>query len=181
MDSSEKTVEVNAFWVEWGEHILSKGEVRGFLSRNFQMLFSGASTSVASVVLGLSACDLQASEYALSAGKDRSVTLEARRGSVLTFWKQMDEVAGESEFAQGIQLYQRYFDPRNRYRYSEQDPDIEEVVRVDEFIQDRLYGCQVIITNSSVSGQQVNMLLEVPNGAVPVYGVDYQSIKSLTL
>jgi hypothetical protein len=93
----------------------------------------------------------------------------------------MDEAQGESEISEGIQLYQRFFDPRNRYRYSEDDPDIEEVVKVDAFLHDRLYGCQVIVTNCSVSSHQINILREIPDGAVPVFDINYQLIKDYTI
>lgn len=52
---------------------------------------------------------------------------------------------------------------------------------VDEFIVNRIYGCQVIVTNCSVTKQDFQVLVEVPEGSIPVSTLDYTKSNSISL
>jgi hypothetical protein len=40
-----------------------------------------------------------------------------------------------------ITVTQRFFDPKDRYQVSEEDPDVNLEKEVEEFVLDRIYGC----------------------------------------
>ena len=58
---------------------------------------------------------------------------------------------------------------------------IKEEKQVDEFLYRKVYGCEVMITNMSVSQQQFQLLIEIPEGALPVKSMDYTMTKSITV
>ena len=51
----------------------------------------------------------------------------------------------------------------------------------DEFVRQVVYGCQIVITNSTSSRQKLSALLQLPAGSVPVSGAHYTRSHTLTL
>ena len=80
-----------------------------------------------------------------------------------------------------VLIIQRFFDPQDKYTESEEEPGAQIEKDVDQFIIDKVYGSSVIITNSSSSGQQFQVLIEVPEGAIPVQELDYTKSHTLQL
>ena len=50
---------------------------------------------------------------------------------------------------------------------------------VDEYVVDKIYGCEVIVTNVSVTRQDFQVLYEIPEGSLPINVNDYT--KSTTM
>ena len=50
---------------------------------------------------------------------------------------------------------------------------------MDDFLIDKMYGCQTIVTNCSVANLEFQVLTEIPQGSLPLMQVEYT--KSYTL
>lgn len=100
-------------------------------------------------------------------------------GNVVTFLKEIKE--GTSELKPDILVSQRFYEPNDRYIYRDDDPSEKQEKEVKEFITDRVYGCQVIVTNCSVSKFEFQVLVEVPEGSIPVHTNDYTKSHTVML
>jgi hypothetical protein len=49
---------------------------------------------------------------------------------------------------------------------------------VTEFLKDKIYSCQTVITNTSVASLDLQVLLDVPQGSIPVLSHEYTKIVS---
>ena len=78
-----------------------------------------------------------------------------------------------TEFNQNesIMVIHRFFDENNR----------NSEMKIEEFLQQRIYGCEVIITNVSSSSQELQCLWQIPEGSVPLKNSNYQKSNSMTL
>ena len=46
---------------------------------------------------------------------------------------------------------QRFFDPNDRYQICEDNPNMKLEKDINEYVIDKIYGCQVIITNCTAA------------------------------
>uniref|UniRef100_A0A6B2KWL3 Uncharacterized protein n=1 Tax=Arcella intermedia TaxID=1963864 RepID=A0A6B2KWL3_9EUKA len=67
---------------------------------------------------------------------------------------------------QDILVSQNFFDSTNQFAY-EKGEKIEIYVK-DEFLTHRIYGCKVVLTNVGSVRKRVDVLLQIPVGAIPV-------------
>lgn len=63
----------------------------------------------------------------------------------------------------------------------EEDRNVQIEKEVDEYIIDKVYGCQTIITNCSVANLEFQILTEIPSGAIPVRQVEYTKSTTQTI
>lgn len=52
---------------------------------------------------------------------------------------------------------------------------------VDEFLVDKIYGSKVAVTNCSAADTEYQILVELPNGAIPVKTLDYTKSHNLRI
>jgi hypothetical protein len=52
---------------------------------------------------------------------------------------------------------------------------------VEEYVVNKVYGCQVIVTNCSVTAFEFQVLVEVPVGAIPVITKEYTKSHTIAL
>jgi len=95
-----------------------------------------------------------------------SITYTAN-SNFLIFYKELYEA--ESEINNKILVSQHYFDPKN------------EEITINRFIKQKLYGCKVVLSNSSGSKLNVNLLAEIPQGSIPVGKTKYIQNQILSL
>jgi hypothetical protein len=95
------------------------------------------------------------------------VTLRAST-PVIGFHEQIArvEVAGPNQSQLGLLVSQNYFRADDRYRYETNE-------RHDKYVEGELlvhtvYQCQVVLTNPSSAPHKLELLLQIPRGAVPV-------------
>ena len=83
------------------------------------------------------------------------------------------ELQKQNSFNQNesIMVIHRFFDENNK----------NSEMKIEEFMQQRIYGCEVIITNVSSSSQELQCLWQIPEGSVPLKNSNYQKSNSLTL
>jgi hypothetical protein len=70
-----------------------------------------------------------------------------------------------------ILISQNFFRHGDRYRF-ENNERLDKFV-TDEFLIHVVYGCQVVVTNPTSSAQKLDVLLQVPLGAIPVLNSRY--------
>ncbi|MEO8493847.1 MAG: hypothetical protein ABI614_02170, partial [Planctomycetota bacterium] len=161
-------VSVNAFWRDYAEH----DPAQPFRSIHF----AEASRNFTEMMLALSLLDLpfDAAEHAtdFAAGK---MTLTA--GSPLIVFHEEIREAGEVVEQTPILVTQNYF--RNEDRYRMEDNQRLDKFVTDEFLVHTVYGCQIVVTNPTSSPQKLDVLLQVPLGAIPV--LNAQETRSVQL
>ena len=75
------------------------------------------------------------------------------------------------EANENIMVIHRFFDEGNK----------SSEMKIEEFLPQRVYGCEVIITNVSSNTQELQCLWQIPEGAVPLKKCNYQKSESLDL
>lgn len=76
-------------------------------------------------------------------------------------------------------LSQQCFRPDDRYRY-EGNEQVEKFVS-GEFVRRVIYGARVILTNPTESQRRLNLLLQIPQGAIPVNDGFYTDDRDILL
>ncbi len=150
-------VPVNAFWKDYAAYD-GKGP---FLSANL----AEASGSFTETMLALAVLDLP-----FKAGEHKTAFDQARltltpAGDAVVYRKEVSE-AQAGEKAQVVLVSQNFFARDDRYRH--EDNERFDKFVTDEFQTARVYGCQVVLTNPTSTRRKVDVLLQVPEGAVPV-------------
>ena len=151
-------VTVNAFWRDFAQH----DPATPFLSRNI----AEASRNFPEMLLALAVLDLP-----FEAGKHESkfdgtkMTLTPGT-SLVVFHEEIRAAAAPPAQAGGVLVSQNFFRHGDRHRM-ENGEQIDKYVS-EEFLVHTVYGCQIVITNPTSSRQKINVLLQIPQGAIPV-------------
>lgn len=77
----------------------------------------------------------------------------------------------EYDINENIMVIHRFFDENNK----------SSEMKIVEFLPQRVYGCEVIITNVSSSTQELQCLWQIPEGSVPLKKSNYQKSESVSL
>lgn len=158
-------ITVNDFWKDFAAW---DGE-GGFRSRHFP----AASGSFAEMMLALAVLDLPfAAEAPGIEVEDNQLTLNAK--SPLIVFHQEIEEAGEAAPAgerPPVLVSENFF--RNDDRQRIVDGETTDKFVTGEFLTGVLYGAQVVLTNPSSATHRVELILQVPEGAVPANSSEY--------
>ena len=150
-------VTVNAFWADYARHDGSTP----FLSTSFPQ----ATRNFTGMMLALAVLDLPFQAGAHEEKLDgRQYTLQAASPAVV-FHREIREAA-KSPDPGGMLVAQHFFRADDRYRH-EANERIDQWV-TDEFLPHVVYGAQVVLTNPTGNRQKLQVLLEIPRGALPV-------------
>ena len=150
-------VTVKSFWRDYVEH-----DPNGpFRSPNFAQ----ATSNFTEMMFALSLLDLpfdsgeHQTEYA-----DSQMTLTA--GSPMIVFHEEIREAGPIVENTPILVSQNFFRHGDRFRQVGNER-LDKFV-TDEFLVHTVYGCQVVVTNPTSSPQKLDVLLQIPLGALPV-------------
>ncbi|HEY3325008.1 MAG TPA: hypothetical protein VGP72_31430 [Planctomycetota bacterium] len=152
-------ITTNAFWKDYAAYVAA-GKELPFLSRNL----AEASHSFTEILCALAVLDLpfEAAKHDVEF-KAARMTLTAK-SPLVAFHKEIKESApGEKT---PILVSQNFYRLDDRYRM-ESNERFDKYV-TDEFLVFTVYGCQVVLTNPTSSPQKLDLLLEIPRGALPV-------------
>ncbi len=105
------------------------------------------------------------------------LTLTAKNRSVL-FHREI-KPAVLDEGAAKLLVSQGFF--RQNDRYLEKDGEKSDKLVTEEFLTGIVYGCQVVVTNASSSRQKLDVLFQIPRGAIPVLGAKATQTVPVTL
>lgn len=157
---SHSLISMNAFWSDYAMHRVSKSSA--FLSKNF--IF--ATGTFAEMVIAMCVLDLPL----LRPSQNHPTELLESGGMVLTalapvivFHKDIKQCEIEKR---PVLVVQNFFDPSDRHATI--NGEYGEKYVEEEFLNRKVYGCNYIITNIGSSSQRVEVLLQVPVGAIPV-------------
>jgi len=149
------------FWKDFALWLLDDGGKGAFLSP-----YCGhALSSLNEMLLALAVVDLpfDAAEPTIARDAQGGATLTPNAGAAIVF---MEELVESTLVSSTLSVHSNYFDPC----------DSSEIVhgeKVDKFVLGtfetrKIYGCRSVITNVSSVEQSVEVLLQIPTGAVPV-------------
>lgn len=158
-EQTPELVPVNAFWCDYARHPRSGSEP--FLSSQF----IHATSSFTEMAFALSVLDLPfEAEKAVSSREGSRVTVKAKSPSVV-FHKEIKPSVPSSTKVP-ILVSQNYFVDNDRYEYKEGER-VDKYAR-DEFVKQVVYTCQVVLTNPSSSNHKLDLLMQIPEGSLPV-------------
>ena len=152
-------VTANAFWKDYAAHVAA-GKATPFLSQNL----AEASRSFTEIMCALAVLDLP-----FAAGKHETEFKAARmtftaKSPLVAYHKEIKESApGEKT---PVLVSQNFYRLDDRYRF-ENNERFDKYV-TDEFLVFTVYGCQIVLTNPTSSPQKLDLLLQLPRGALPV-------------
>lgn len=150
-------ITVNAFWKDFALHDPAKP----FLSRNL----AEASRNFPEMLLALAVLDLPFEPGKHESRFDGTTMVFLPSNDVVVFHEEIRGTAPAAGAAK-VLVSQNFFRHGDRTR-QENGETIDKYV-VDEFVVHTVYGCQVVVTNPTSSRQKINMLLQIPQGAIPV-------------
>ncbi|HVY62499.1 MAG TPA: hypothetical protein VHF22_12640, partial [Planctomycetota bacterium] len=152
-------VTANGFWADYAAFVAKGGAA--FTSTRFPE----ASRSFAEMMLALSVLDLPFDVARPEAQFDGAKMTLRPKGPTLVFHKEIKESA-PAKGAAPVLVGENYFRASDRYRW-EGGERLDKFV-TDEFLVATAYGCQVVVTNPTSSRRKLEVLLQIPRGAVPI-------------
>jgi hypothetical protein len=150
-------ISVNDFWKDFACNPADAP----FYSKNF----ARASRNFPEMMFALSVLDLP------FRAADHKTTYEVTKmellpdSNAIIFHREIKPVKDMAK-TQSILTSQNFFARNDRYYY-EKNERFDKFV-TEEFLTRRVYGCQVVLTNPTSSRKNVDVLLQIPNGAIPV-------------
>ena len=165
-------VGVNAFWKDYAAWD-GKG---GFVSTNV----AEASNNFTEMMLALAVLDLPfPGEAAVpkSEIKDLSVTLTPSTKALL-FHREIKPAEIDKE-APKLLVSQNFY--RHGDRHLQVGNEKVDKFVTEEFLTGVVYGCQLVVTNPTSSTQKLDLLFQIPQGAIPVLGKKATDSVPLTL
>lgn len=155
-------VTVNGFWKDFAKW---NGE-GGFYSREFP----AATGNFTEMMFVLSVLDLpfvaEDHEFMITDN-----VLKITAGSALVVFHEEIQEAGAAKEEAPILVSQNFLRVDDRFRVVDGE-QIDKFV-TDEFLTGVVYGSQVVVTNPTSSAHRLDLLVQIPEGAVPVAGSDY--------
>ncbi|MFT5123948.1 MAG: hypothetical protein ACI97B_002583, partial [Verrucomicrobiales bacterium] len=150
----------NRFWADYAAHPAGQP----FLSRHF----TDAAGNLSEILLALAVLDLP-----FTAGEHTTDQEEARltltpAHDLILFHKEIRPAEKAANMGTPLLISQQFFRADDRWR-TEGSEKVEQFVK-DEFLHRVVYGCKVIVTNPGGNAQELNLLLQIPQGALPVQG-----------
>jgi hypothetical protein len=163
-------ITVNAFWKDFAEH--EPGQP--FLSENL----AEPSRNFHEMLVALAVLDLPftAPEHA-SKFEGTQMTFTPA-GAAVIFHEEIEPAEAPQGGAK-VLVSQNFFRHGDRQRI-ENGETVDKFV-ADEFLVHVVYGSQVVITNPTSSRQKLNVLVQIPRGALPVLGSQVTKTLHLTL
>ncbi|MEK6262775.1 MAG: hypothetical protein AABP62_29610 [Planctomycetota bacterium] len=150
-------VTVNAFWKDYASHDAAKP----FLSRHL----AEATDNFSEMMFALAVLDLPFEPGKHETKFDGAKMTLSPATPVVVFHEEI-KAAPAADGATKVLVSQNFFRHGDRTR-QENGEQIDKYV-TDEFLVYTVYGCQVVITNPTSARQKLNVLVQIPQGAIPV-------------
>ncbi|KAF0684875.1 Aste57867_23119 [Aphanomyces stellatus] len=157
---------ISKFWLAYARHLLQQ-DTSPFLSAHFPETAS----SFAEIMFALSVLDLpfSGSEWETKSTRPSTLSIQAKQPVIVYF----EDIRPESQTqtlsdatamaGSNLIVTQTIFNPA--------DSDIQQgqLKPVNEFVRQKIYGCQVTVSNLSPRATPVlSLLVQIPEGAIPV-------------
>ncbi|MDA7518201.1 hypothetical protein N8529_00365, partial [bacterium] len=159
-DQTYQLVDENRFWLDLAKH----GVGSGFGSRHLGEVTGNFSE----MMFALSFLDLPF-EAPKHKDKIEEGALDFTAGGNALFFHREVKEAGMAENRPPLLVSQSYFQLDDRYRM-EDGQKIDKFV-TEEFVRGLVYGAQVVVTNPTSARQRLDILSQIPKGAIAVRGL----------
>lgn len=150
-------VTVNGFWKDFAAH----DPDAPFVSRNL----ADASRNFPEMLLALAVLDLPF-EAPKHDSKFDGVTMKLTTAGPMVVFHEEIKPSAAPDGAAKVLVSQNFFRYGDRTRI-EDGEQVDKFVS-EEFVVQTVYGCQVVVTNPTSTRQKLNVLLQIPRGAIPV-------------
>lgn len=162
-EQGPELIPVNGFWRDFADHVATHGarSARPFLSGQFVR----ATSCFAEMLGALAVLDLPFEAQPPSTSlTDARLSLRAST-PLIAFSEQIVPVEPSGRHV-GVLVSQNYFRADDRYRFEGNEQHDKYVE--GELLVHTIYVCQVVLTNPSSSAHKLELLLQIPRGALPV-------------
>jgi autotransporter-associated beta strand protein len=156
-------VTVNAFWRDYAAWVAA-GSKGGFVSGNV----AEASSSFTEMMLALAVLDLPFEAPKHSTKADNGKFTFTSGGPCIVYHKEIKPAVVENNAQGQLLVSQSFFRQSDRYRM-EGNEKFEKYVTT-EFLTGATYGANIVVTNPTSSPVKAVVLLQIPQGALPVLG-----------
>jgi len=152
-------VKISPFWVDYALH----DPAQPFFSEHFLQPTRNSHEAL----LALAVIDLpfEAAEHQREVPDDRSSVTVTAASPMLVAHQQI-RPAQAADDATPILVSENFFRHNDRYRYEAGERHDKFVTA--EFLVHAVYGAQVVVTNPTSSPQKLDVLVQIPEGAIPV-------------
>ena len=156
-------VTINAFWRDYAAW---DGRTP-FLSEHI----AEASRNFTEMILALAVLDLPFESAKQTTKTDGAAFTLTAASPLLAFHKQIrpaDAAAPAGDAGPALLVSENFFRADDRYR--EEDNEKFDNYVTDEFLSGVLYGANIVVTNPRSTPQKLELLLQIPQGALPANG-----------
>lgn len=162
-EQDESLVTVNAFWRDYAAWVAA-GSKNGFVSANI----AEASRNFTEMMLALAVLDLPFEAPKHETKADNGQFTFTAGGPCIVYHKEIKPAVGETNDQGQLLVSQSFFRQGDRYR-QEGNEKFEKYVTT-EFLTGATYGANIVVTNPTSSPVKAVVLLQIPQGALPVLG-----------
>jgi hypothetical protein len=152
-------VSINGFWNDWASH--NDGQEGGFRSRHVAQ----ASRNFTEMMLALAVIDLPFATDEAEIKAEGGAVRITNAGPMIVFHEEVNP-AEMNEKLTPVLVSQNYF--RHGDRFIQVGNEKRDKFVTDEFLVQTVYGCEVVVTNPSSAPRKLDVLFEIPVGAIPV-------------
>ena len=163
-------ITVNAFWNDYARH---DGKTPFFSTH-----FPEASRNFPEMMLALAVLDLPF-EAAKAKSEVQGARFSLAAASPMVIFHKEIKAAQPAAEKTPILVSENFYRASDRYRYVDNER-LDKYV-TGEFLTHVVYGCQVVVTNPTSSRQRLDVLLQIPRGAIPVQNGFYTRSAHLDL
>lgn len=163
LPQSQQTYELvteNRFWLDLARHGMGSGFGSQYLGE--------VSGSFTEMMFALSFLDLPFKAPKHEDQIEEGAFEFTAGGNVLFFHREVKE-AGMADNRPPLLVSQSYFQLNDRFRM-EDGQKIDKFI-TQEFVRGVVYGAQVVVTNPTSARQRLDILSQIPKGAIPVRGL----------
>jgi autotransporter-associated beta strand protein len=173
-EQNAELVTVNAFWQDYAAWVAA-GSKGGFVSANV----AEAHRNFTEMMLALAVLDLPFEAPKHTTKAENGQFTFAAGGPCILFHKEIKPVEGDKTAQGQLLVSQSFFRHGDRYRM-EGNEKFEKYVSA-EFLTGVTYGANVVVTNPTSSRVKAAVLLQIPQGALPILGSKATDSKQVRL
>lgn len=173
-EQAAELVTVNAFWRDYAAWVAA-GSKGGFVSSNV----AEAHRNFTEMMLALAVLDLPFEAAKHSTKTENGQFTFTAGGPCILFHKEIKPAEGDKAAQGQLLVSQSFFRHGDRYRM-EGNEKFEKYVS-DEFLTGVTYGANIVVTNPTSSRVKAAVLLQIPQGALPVLGSKATDSKQVRL
>jgi len=170
LNPSSSNIPENEFWADYAEYIGQNGSKKpttSFLSKYIAFTTSSLSESI----MALAVLDLP-----FQTKGDNSTQVRPKNSKlsmvpsspIIVYHQELvnAEIDVTKSTSSGILISQHFYDPSNRYSYEANEQT--EIYVTDQFLVSKVYGALIVVANLSSKQKKLDILLQIPKGAIPV-------------